>query len=184
MIKGVKHISSESRCEFGGGKYNSQQKWNSDKCQQEDHARSICACEYDKFCEISEQLKNCTYTKLLVDGILVICNKIVDMPETASINPNDKTNYWHIAVALSAIVCLLLQMVIAVGYHMKPGLTTPCLLLYQYIMLEYERTDVFEGIDIDKTDDSRECTICHQLYFLRMNFRFQTKVCGGCDSMT
>ena len=35
MIKGVKHISSEFRCEFGGGKYNSQQKWNSGKCQYE-----------------------------------------------------------------------------------------------------------------------------------------------------
>ena len=66
MIKGVRHISSEFRCEFGGGKYNSQQKWNSDKCQyeckkpmkkcvcEEDYARSICACEYDKGCEISE----------------------------------------------------------------------------------------------------------------------------------
>ena len=51
-------------------------------------------------------------------------------------------------------------------------------------MLEYERTDVSEGVYIDKTDDSRKCTICHQLYFLRMNFRFQTKLCGGCDYMT
>ena len=33
MIKGEKQISSESRCEFGGGKYSSQQKSNSAKCQ-------------------------------------------------------------------------------------------------------------------------------------------------------
>ena len=28
-------------------------------------------------------------------------------------------------------------------------------------MLEYERIDISEGIDIDKTNKSKECDICH-----------------------
>ena len=28
-------------------------------------------------------------------------------------------------------------------------------------MLEYDRTDVSEGIDINKTSKSKECKICH-----------------------
>ena len=28
-------------------------------------------------------------------------------------------------------------------------------------MLEYDRTDISEGIDVDKTNLSKECDICH-----------------------
>ena len=28
-------------------------------------------------------------------------------------------------------------------------------------MLEYDRTDISEGIDINKTSASKECDICH-----------------------
>ena len=33
-------------------------------------------------------------------------------------------------------------------------------------MLEYERTDISEGININKTNKSKECDICHYWYFL------------------
>ena len=33
-------------------------------------------------------------------------------------------------------------------------------------MLYYDTTDVFEGIDINKTSASEECDICHYCYFL------------------
>ena len=36
------------------------------------------------------------------------------------------------------------------------------------------------GIDVNKTNDSCECIICHYWYFLEINFRFQLKVGGGC----
>ena len=32
-------------------------------------------------------------------------------------------------------------------------------------MLEYERIDISEGIDVDKTDNSKKCTLCHYWYF-------------------
>ena len=33
-------------------------------------------------------------------------------------------------------------------------------------MLEYDRIDISEGIDMDKTNKSKECDICHYWYFL------------------
>ena len=35
-------------------------------------------------------------------------------------------------------------------------------------MLYYDRIDVSEGIDINKTSESKECDICHYCYFLNM----------------
>ena len=40
-------------------------------------------------------------------------------------------------------------------------------------MLEYDRIDISEGIDINKTNASKECDICHYWYFLRKNFNHQ-----------
>ena len=39
----------------------------------------------------------------LVDDMVVFYDNNVDIPETISINPNDKTNYWPIAVVLLSI---------------------------------------------------------------------------------
>ena len=35
-----------------------------------------------------------------------------------------------------------------------------------YKMLEYDRIDISEGIDVNKTSSSKECDICHHWYFL------------------
>ena len=47
-------------------------------------------------------------------------------------------------------------------------------------MLEYDRIDVSEEIDVNNATDLCECIICHYWYFLEINFRFQSKVCNGC----
>ena len=41
-------------------------------------------------------------------------------------------------------------------------------------MLEYDRIDISEGIDINKTSASKECDICHYRHFLdkAMNFNY------------
>ena len=39
-------------------------------------------------------------------------------------------------------------------------------------MLEYDRIDVSERIDVNKTSGSRDCIICHYWYFLDINFNF------------
>ena len=38
--------------------------------------------------------------------------------------------------------------------------------------------DVSEGIDINKTSESKECGICHYWYFLNKVFKFQPDVCN------
>lgn len=45
--------------------------------------------------------------KSLVNDLVFTSDKIVDMPETTSVNPNDKTNYWFIGVVLLAMACFV-----------------------------------------------------------------------------
>ena len=47
-------------------------------------------------------------------------------------------------------------------------------------MLYFDRMDVFEEIDVNKTRESKECDICHYWYFLDKGFKFQPNVCYGC----
>ena len=44
--------------------------------------------------------------------------------------------------------------------------------LYELQMLEYERIDISEGIDLNKSDRSKECDICHCWYILDKNFNY------------
>ena len=47
-------------------------------------------------------------------------------------------------------------------------------------MLEYDRINISEGIDVDKTDRSKECMFCHYWYFLNKNFKYGPYLCDGC----
>ena len=40
-------------------------------------------------------------------------------------------------------------------------------------MLEYDRIDISKRIDINKTNLSKECDICHYWYFLDKNFNMK-----------
>ena len=42
-----------------------------------------------------------------------------------------------------------------------------------YKILEYDRIDISEGIDINKTNASKECNICRYWYFLDKNFSYE-----------
>ena len=46
-------------------------------------------------------------------------------------------------------------------------------------MLEYDRIDISEGIQINKTNASKECDICHYLYFLDKKFNYEPYLCNG-----
>ena len=39
-------------------------------------------------------------------------------------------------------------------------------------MLQYDRVDVSEGIDINKTSESKECTLCYYWYFNDTGYKF------------
>ena len=47
-------------------------------------------------------------------------------------------------------------------------------------MLRYDKIDITEGIDVDKTNRSRECMFCHYWYFLHKNFNYSPFTCDGC----
>ena len=47
-------------------------------------------------------------------------------------------------------------------------------------MLEYDRIDISEGIDLNKTNKSKECMLCHYWYFLDKNFSYGPYLCDGC----
>ena len=48
-------------------------------------------------------------------------------------------------------------------------------------MLEYDRIDISEGIDIKKCKEtSKECNLCKFYYFLDKNFEYGPYLCNGC----
>ena len=49
-------------------------------------------------------------------------------------------------------------------------------------MLEYDRVDVSERIDVKKTSESRRCFSCN-CYFLKVYFIFQLKVYDDCQNL-
>ena len=50
-------------------------------------------------------------------------------------------------------------------------------------MLEYDRIDISEGIDINKTNVSKECDICHYWHFLDKIFNCEPYFCNGCHDL-
>ena len=46
-------------------------------------------------------------------------------------------------------------------------------------MLEYDRINVLEEIDINKTNASKECKICHYWYFKDIGFKYEPYLCNG-----
>ena len=51
-------------------------------------------------------------------------------------------------------------------------------------MLEYQRIDISEGIDINKTNLSKEYDICHYWYFKDIGFKYELYLCNGCRDLT
>ena len=47
-------------------------------------------------------------------------------------------------------------------------------------MLQYEKTDASEGIDVNKTSASKECELCHYWLFKDVGFKFVEHFCNGC----
>ena len=51
-------------------------------------------------------------------------------------------------------------------------------------MLEYEKIDISEGIDLNKSKNSKECSVCHLWYFTDKNFNYGPCLCNGCHDMS
>ena len=50
-------------------------------------------------------------------------------------------------------------------------------------MLEYNRRDISEGIDINKRNLSKECKIYHYWYFKDVGFKYELDLCNGCHGL-
>ena len=46
-------------------------------------------------------------------------------------------------------------------------------------MLEYGRIDISEGVDVNKTNLSKGCDICHYWYFKDIGFKYEPYLCNG-----
>ena len=50
-------------------------------------------------------------------------------------------------------------------------------------MLEYDRIDISEGVDVNKTSLSKEPDIFHYWYFKNIGFKYQIYLCNGCHDL-
>ena len=50
-------------------------------------------------------------------------------------------------------------------------------------MLQYQKIDVLEGIDVNKTSASEECELCQYWFFKDVGFKFEKHVCDGCHDL-
>ena len=51
-------------------------------------------------------------------------------------------------------------------------------------MLQYEINDVSEGIDLNKSDKSKKCMICHYWYFKSSGYKYEPYVCNGSHDLS
>ena len=47
-------------------------------------------------------------------------------------------------------------------------------------MLKHDNFDITEGIDLNKTNKSRECMFFHYWYYVNKNFSYGPFTCDGC----
>ena len=50
-------------------------------------------------------------------------------------------------------------------------------------ILQYEKFDASEGIDVYKTSASKEYKLCHYWFFKGIGFKFEEHVCNGCHDL-
>ena len=50
-------------------------------------------------------------------------------------------------------------------------------------MLEYDRIDILEEIDVNKTNASKECDICHYWNFKDIGFKYEPYHWNGCHDL-
>ena len=45
-------------------------------------------------------------------------------------------------------------------------------------MLQYQKIDASEGVDVNKTSASKECELCSHWFFKDVAFKFEEHVCN------
>ena len=47
-------------------------------------------------------------------------------------------------------------------------------------IIEYDRIDISQGINVDMSNKSKDCVLCHYWYFSNKNFSYGPYLCDGC----
>ena len=50
-------------------------------------------------------------------------------------------------------------------------------------MLQYQKIDISEGIDVNKTSAPKEYEHCHYWFFKDVGFKFEEHVCNRCHDL-
>ena len=50
-------------------------------------------------------------------------------------------------------------------------------------MIRYQKIDISEGIDLNKTNASKKCEVCHCWFFKYIGCKFQEHVCNKCHDL-
>ena len=50
-------------------------------------------------------------------------------------------------------------------------------------MLQYQKINISEGIDVNKTSASKECEFCHDWFFKDIRFKFEEHVSNKCHDL-
>ena len=50
-------------------------------------------------------------------------------------------------------------------------------------MLRYQKINVSEGSDVNKTNEPKKCELCHYWFFKDVGFKFEKHVCNGCHDL-
>ena len=50
-------------------------------------------------------------------------------------------------------------------------------------MLWYQKINISEGTDVNKTSESKECGLCHYWFFKDIGFKFEEHVCNKCHDL-
>ena len=50
-------------------------------------------------------------------------------------------------------------------------------------MLQYQKINISEGIDVNKTNESKECELWYYSFFRDVGFKFEKHVCNGCHDL-
>ena len=50
-------------------------------------------------------------------------------------------------------------------------------------MLRYQRNDISEGIDVNKTNASKDCEVCNYWFFKYIGFKCEEHVCNKCNNL-
>ena len=91
-----------------------------------------------------------------------------------------KINSDDVVPILSNLLSLFLLKIIIL---LLSNVFRKCAYKYFINAIYYDRTDISQGIDVNKKSASTKCITCHYWYFFDKSFRFQKAVCNECHDL-